>query len=229
MKFSKTFGLIAALSIASPAQAVLIDFTGGTVTTLGGTTFITDTTAVYDDVDFYEQNGVKFDFLGPSANPFSYNIGNYYSIGNDVIHGHWTAGPFGDLESIRVEKIDGTAFDLNYVKVTTNTNTGGGPASGTEEVFINALADGVNVSHSELLPSDDWGFAGPNSEIFFGSEFDGIKAFTFTYGSGAVGLGLDEFFIDEEPPRTTLEPSTILGLITVVCMGIALKRQLSFS
>ena len=227
--------IAAVVMAASSAHAVLIDFTGGTVHFHGGGTATTDTTANFDDADYYEEGGMLFDFISGGASSFATHVGDYYGVGNDVIHGHWDAGPFGDLDLIRVEKIGGGMFDLNYLKVTTNTSTGGGPASGTEEVYLNALADGVNVSHSILLPPDDWGFGGPNSEIFLGPEFDGIKAFTITNGanSTAVGIGLDEFFIDEPgPPNPNAVPEaghslTLLGLaLSGLFFGRrALRRQ----
>ncbi|WJG10278.1 PEP-CTERM sorting domain-containing protein [Aliiglaciecola sp. LCG003] len=127
------------------------------------------------------------------------------------------------MEQIQVNKIDGTAFDLNYFKITTNTDCGGCAASGSEEVYLNALMDGTNISFTMLLPSDDWGFAGPNSELFLGAEFDGIMAFSITYGSGAEGFGMDEFFIDEEPPSIP-EPAT-LALLALGIMGVGLNRR----
>lgn len=227
-KLLQTFSIFAALSVATPANAVLIDFTGGTVYQFGGATGTTNTMNIFENVDYYEEDGIKFDFIGPSGNPFSYNIGNYYGVGNDVIHGHWDAGPFGDMDSILVNKINGETFDLNYFKITSNTSSGGAPASGSEEVYLNALADGVNISYSQLLPPDDWGFAGPNSEIFLGSEFDDILAFSVTYGSGAVGFGMDEFFIDEQGPpnpQSSPEPSTLLSLIALTVIGKTIKRK----
>ncbi|MBE9068168.1 PEP-CTERM sorting domain-containing protein, partial [Leptolyngbya cf. ectocarpi LEGE 11479] len=97
-----------------------------------------------------------------------------------------------------------------------------------EEVYINALADGVNVSYSQLLPSDDWGFAGPNSEIFLGPEFDNILAFSFTREANAVGFGMDEFFIDEEPPNLSTVPeptSTAVLFLALAGMGLAYRKQ----
>lgn len=204
------------------AQATLIDFTGGTVHQFGGGSSITDTTTNYGNADYYEEDDVKFDFTGPSGNPFSYNVGDYYGVENDVIHGHWGDGPFGDMESIFVDKTDGSSFDLNYFKITTNTDCGGCAASGNEEVYINALMDGTTISYSMLLPSDDWGFAGPNSEIFLGAEFDNIKAFSITYGSGAVGFGMDEFYIDEE--FSVPEPAFI-GLLFIGLAGLSINRR----
>lgn len=232
LKLAYALSIIAPISLAQPSYAALIDFTGGTVYQFGGNTATTNTVKNYVNVDYYEEDGVRFDFVGPPGNPVYYvganNIGNYYNAGNDVIHGHWEEGPYGFLESIVVNKIDGSSFDLNYFKITTNTANGGSAASGNEEVYINALADGVNISYSQLLPPDDWGFAGPNSAIPLGPEFDDILAFSFTRGANAVGFGLDEFFIDEEPPEllTVPEPtSTAMLFLVLAGMGFAYRKQ----
>jgi hypothetical protein len=237
MKIFKILGLLVPLGFASLSQAAVIDFTGGTVTQHGGATGVTNNSVGFNNVDFYEEDGFKFDFLGPAGNTFSTHIGDYYGVGNDVIHGHWAAqagsgqgGTFGDMTSIRVNKIDNTAFDLNYVKITTNTNSGGGPASGTEEVYINALDAGDIVLQSVLVPPDDWGFAGPNSTMLFGPLFDGILAFSITYGSGAVGIGLDEFFIDEPPPPSAVPvPAAVwlFGTALIGFFGMSRRRKVA--
>lgn len=208
-------GLVISIGLAGAADATLVDFTGGTVYQFGGGTAVTDTTTTYDDVDYYEEAGMRVDFIGPSGVPLSYNVGDYYGVGNDVLHGHWVAGTIGDMESIRVELLDSSAFDLNYLKITSNTdNPGIGAPIGTMEVYLNALADGTTVSASLLIPADDWGFAGPNSELFLGADFDGIKAFTLTYGSGAVGLGLDEFEFE-----TVAIPEPATGLLVASALA----------
>ena len=218
----RILALVAVLGIASSAHAVLIDFTGGTVYQFGGGTAVTDTTTNYGDVDYYEEAGVRFDFIGPSGTPLSYNVGDYYNAGTDVIHGHWDAGGIGDMLSIHVEKIDGTPFDLEYFKVTSNTdNPGIGDPIGTIEVYVNALADGSTISASVLIPPDAWGYAGPNSEIYLGPDFDNILAFSFTYGSGGVGLGLDEFEVNLLPVP---EPATISLILPALGM-FAWKRR----
>ncbi|MBE9070653.1 hypothetical protein IQ260_28845, partial [Leptolyngbya cf. ectocarpi LEGE 11479] len=133
LKLAYALGIIAPVSIVQPSYAALIDFTGGTVYQFGGSTATTDTTRNYANVDYYEEDGVRFDYIGPPGNPFppvgANNIGNYYNVGNDVIHGHWDEGGFGFLESIVVNKIDGSSFDLNYFKITTNTAIGGAAVS----------------------------------------------------------------------------------------------------
>ena len=40
-------------------------------------------------------------------------IGDYYGGGNDVIHGHWATGIYGDLLEIKIYKADLTTFDQN--------------------------------------------------------------------------------------------------------------------
>ena len=80
------------LALASAVQAVVIDFTGGTVTRPDATTGkpsteTTNNSAIWDNVDYYEENGFRLDFItnGGSAG-FSTQVGDYYQVGDDVIH-----------------------------------------------------------------------------------------------------------------------------------------------
>ena len=224
MRFNRFFfsaTLLAALTL--PATAVQINFTGGTVTLLDGTTQTTDNLVVWQNVDYYEEGGFRLDFIGNAANPFSAIVGNYYDAGNDVIHSHWRTGDFGEIDQIKVTKIDGTAFDLNYFVLTSNTDTGGTAASGNERALIHASVDGVTSNASRLLPPEDWGF--PARQIFLGSEFDGIKAFWFTAENSIDCFGMDNFFINEPAPPEVPEPGSLalfgLGLAGIACRKFA--------
>lgn len=208
--------LLAAFTV--PAQATQIKFTGGTVYRHSAPTGVTTNNVVtWNDVDYYEEGGFKLDFIGneSSGGEFASHIGNYYGAGNDVIHGHWNTGDYGDLTMIKVTKIDGSAFDLNYFILTSNTDTGGSAASGFEQAYIHASLDGSTSSFSQLLPVENWGF--PATQIFLGANFDGIKAFWFTVNNAVDCFGMDEFYIDEDaPPPTAPEPTTF------VLMGLGL-------
>ena len=139
MRFERFFFAVTLLAgLTVPATAVQINFTGGTVTLMNGTTQTTDNFVVWQDVDYYEEGGFRLDFIGNASNPFSAIIGNYYGAANDVIHSHWRTGGFGEIDQIKVTKIDGTAFDLNYFILTSNTDTGGNVASGNEQALIHA-------------------------------------------------------------------------------------------
>src|SRR5262245_6304457 len=118
---------LALIGLSGAAEAAQITFTGGNVVRLDASTETTNNTVVWDNVDYYEEDGFKLDFLpnGGSAD-FATHIGNYYSAGNDVIHGHWDGGGFGNLTSIEITKIGGGTFDLNYFILTSNTQVGGG-------------------------------------------------------------------------------------------------------
>lgn len=211
------------LGFSVPSGATVINFTGGTVTRNDASTETTNNSVTWDNVDYYEEGGFRLDFISGGAGGFESNIGNYYGAGNDVIHGHWGTGDFGGLTMIKVTKLDNTAFDLNYFVLTSNTDTGGGVASGNERAFIDASTDGAASNFSQLLPTEDWGF--PATQIFLGSQFDGIKAFWFTAENTIDCFGMDSFYIDEAAPGTVPEPGTfaLLGLGLVSLVGLRRK------
>jgi hypothetical protein len=221
--------MITALAPLS-ARAVQINFTGGTVARMDATTETTNNNVVWDNVDYYEEGGFKLDFIGNAggADSFAANIGDYYRAGNDVIHGHWGTGSYGDLTKIKVTKTDSSAFDLNYFVLTSNTETGGWSASGNDRAFIHASIDGINESFSQLLPSENWGF--PATQIFLGSEFDGIKSFWFTAENKVDCFGMDNFFINEPAPGTAVPgPLPLLGVGAAWTSSRRLRKRIKKS
>ncbi len=221
--------MITALAPLS-ASAVQIDFTGGTVTRMNATTETTNNSVVWDNVDDYEEGGFKLDFIGNTGggDAFAAKIGDYYGARNDVIHGHWGTGNFGDLTQIKVTKTDSSSFDLNYFVLTSNTATGGGFASGNERAFIHASTDGINESFKQLLPPENWGF--PSTQIFLGSEFDGIKSFLFTAENEVDCFGMDNFFIDEPAPGTAVPgPLPLLGVGAAWTWSRRLRKRIKRS
>ncbi len=212
------------------AQAVVVDFTGGTAYLEGGATGTTDNNSLWSDsVMSYEEGGFRFTFNGPAGAVGYGTVGNYYAIGtrpdgstinNDVVHAHW----FG-LSSMTITAIDGSAFDLNYIDLTSNTTVGGDQATGDELSYISN-----NSGHSMLLPSSDWGFdfdfygaAGDGvARLYLDSNFDNVLSVTFT-SENAYCFGMDKFYINEEAPPLP-EPS-ILGLLGLGFAGLLTGRR----
>lgn len=210
-------GISLSLGVVMSAQAVVVTFTGGTMTDNSNNTAVTNNAATYNNVAKYEEAGFRVQFFGGS-NPNSGFIGNYYGAGNDVIHGHWATGNFGALTKILITKIDGTAFDMNYFVLTSNTDTGGGAASGNEKAYIHASGDGVTDDYAQLLPVEDWGF--PATQVFLGSQFDNVKAVWFDVANVVDCFGMDNFFIDQAAPGDVPEPGS-LALVGLALFGLS--------
>lgn len=212
------------LAFALSAHASVISFTGGVVTLNDGMTHTTNNSVTWNSVKSYEEAGFKVEFIpvaGAALTSSSSDIGNYYSAGNDVIHGHWAAGSYGNLARILFTKVDGTAFDLNYFVLTSNTDSGGGAASGNEKAYIHASSDGVADDYSQLLPPENWGF--PATQIFLGSQFDSVKAFWFDVANRVDCFGMDSFYINEPAPGLP-EPAS-LALCALALSGLAASRR----
>ncbi|MBI5689913.1 MAG: hypothetical protein HZC55_07410 [Verrucomicrobia bacterium] len=195
------------LSLSS-ALAVVIDFTGGTVTTVGSS-------------NYYEENGFRVTSVGGLS-----SFGAYYGGGNNVIHTHWGLGDYGNVTAVEITKIGGGTFDLNYFILTSNTMTGGGAASGTEQTYIRAL-DGSNaqIGAAVLLPPENWGL-GTTTQIFLGSQFDAATTVQFYVTNAVDCFGMDEFYINEAAPGVPDSASTsLLMLLGVAGLVVGLRRR----
>ena len=203
MKFGLTKLAVASsmlLAMASASQAAVITFDGGVAT-----------------ASTYEEDGFRLSAIGGTA-----SFGDYYSVGNNVVHAHWGLGDFGSVTAIEITKIGGGTFDLNYFILTSNTMTGGGAASGTENTWIEGFVGGVSTGLAVRLPPEDWGF--PATQIFLGSNFDAVDKVRFFVTNGVDCFGMDEFYIDEAAPGTVPEP-TSLALAGLALAGLAVARR----
>lgn len=198
------------LGMTAITFGAVIDFAGGTAYLSDGTTVVTDNDNTYYDVDYYIEDGFKIDFVNGYG-----IIGNYYGDGwpnsgnihNSVIHAHVFSGI-----DIQFTKLDGTTMDLNYVDMTSNTEIGGGAATGNELSYITA-----SNGSSMLLPSTDWGIdylstGQPGDGIvrlWLSSDFDGITSFLIS-SQNAYCFGMDNFYIDEEGPSPIPAPGALI-------------------
>jgi hypothetical protein len=215
---------IAALTAIS-ANAAVITFTGGTVVRQSGPNQTTNNGVTWDNVDYYEEAGFRLDFKpnGSATAGFATNVGDYYGAGNDVIHAHWATGNFGGVTQIEITKVGGGTFDLNYFVLTSNTDTGGAPASGNEMAFVEGFLNNVSTGVVRL-PSEDWGF--PATQIFLSSVFDVVDSVRFYVTNPVDCFGMDSFYIDEAPPPSVPEPGSLaLVALALGCLLTARKKN----
>lgn len=197
-------------SLAGSAGAALITFTGGTVVRLDSSIETTNNSVIWDNVDYYEEGGFRLDFLPNTATGFSASIGNYYGVGNDVIHSHWATGNFGTVTTVVITKVGGGTFDLNYFSLTSNTEFGGGIASGNERAYVQGFLGAFDTGPAVLLPSEDWGF--PTSLVSLGPAFDNVDRVEFFVTNHVDCFGMDDFYIDEIPAPSSASLLALAGL-----------------
>ena len=227
-KLTSFLGL--SLCLTALAPAAVVTFTGGTAygnltifdpvtwmpTTV--TSGVTDGTQNFSGVDYYIENGFKFDYVGGSGG----SIGNYYGTGNDVIHAHWGVS---EMTGIEISKDGGGTFEFNYFVLTSNTLNPGGAPTGAEDVHVQAWLNGVQVGSDVILPSEQWGF--PAVDIFFGTAFDNVDkvVITSTHTSFSC-FGMDSFYIDQAAPVSPSVPEpSALSLLALGLGGLAAVRR----
>lgn len=203
----------------SLASAAVIDFTGGIVTQLDTSTAVTNNTLDYNNVDYYEEDGFRLDFL-PNAGSagFATHVGNYYNVGNDVIHSHWATGDFGGVMTVEITQIGGGTFDMNFFTLTSNTEFGGGFASGNEQAWVRGSVGGVPTGPDILLPFQDWGTLGGYSVVFLPAYFDAVDKVEVFATNAVDCFGMDDFFINEVPAPGTASFGALVG-------ALALRRR----
>jgi len=222
----KLIALLTATTFIS-AFADIVTFTGGTVYKADDTTAVTDGTQLYGNVSSYEEGDFYLQYN--SVSPFGQYIGTYYSQGNDVIHGHWDGG----LDSIEIARSDNGLFTLKYFSLTSNTEIGGGAATGNENIFIQGFTNGVAITDSYRIPSDDWG--GTFNDVILPDAFTNVDKVLIS-GEGAYCFGMDSFAFNEANFEELLtgnevelnpvvpEPATV-GLIGVAAGALLLARK----
>ena len=164
-------------------NSAVIDFTGGTVI-FGDETLENQTTngqGLFSAVSRYEENGFFLEYVLTEGSTYDWSqtIGNYYgeSEPNDVIHGHWPSQDGNGLDYIKIGKIDGSFFDLEYFALTSNTEIGGGHATGNEKVYIQGFKSNNRAlweTEKYLIPGNNWG-VDETYNVFLGDDFNEIE------------------------------------------------------
>lgn len=209
--------LALSFGVANSAHAARIDFTGGTAAMNNGWAGITSNSFTFSDLAVYYADNTP-DVLSFYTQVSEGFVGDYYGVGNDVLHSDWSENATDGERGILAYKRYGESLDLNSFVLLTNTTNLYGNASGTERVFLHASVDFINSTYIMPLPVQDWGF--PGITITLGEQFKDIKAFWFTADPG-VSFAIDDVVIDEQ--IAVPEPGG-LALFVIGLAGLALIR-----
>ncbi len=214
--------LLTLLLITSLSKAAVVTFTGGNAILVDGienpTTnpniSVTDGNETYEGVSSYQEGGVILDYISPTEDWSFQTVGNYYEDGNDVIHGHWSS-----LSSIEIYREDDVAFDLQFFSLTSNTEIGGGPSTGNENIAIQGFLQGEAVTQLFSLGSEDWG--GEFQDVFLPAEFNNVdKVVIKDLGQWQEGtwcadcnsafcFGMDNFVFHEVVPEEIIVGNSV--------------------
>jgi len=198
--------LLPLIALSSFAEAAIVTFTGGTAISPDGTEIVTDANSYNSNIVSYQEGTVILNYVSPVDDYSFQTVGNYYGAGDDVIHGHWTA-----ISAIEISRENNVPFDLQFFHMTSNTEIGGGAATGSEIVAIQGWLEGVAVTEEYMLPSDDWG--GEYQDVFLPSSFDNVDKVVIRdlaqWETGewvqadfsAFCYGMDNFVFDEVVPQ----------------------------
>lgn len=198
--------LLPLLLMASFAKGAIVTFTGGTAISPDGTEFVTNAQSQNSNIVSYQEGTVILEYVSPVGDYSFQTVGDYYGAGDDVIHGHWTA-----ISAIEISRENNVPFDLQFFHVTSNTEVGGGPATGTEIIAIQGWLEGVAVTEEYMLPTDDWG--GEYRDVFLPESFDNVDKVVIRdlaqWQNGvwtpeewsAFCYGMDNFVFDEVIPE----------------------------
>ena len=196
-------------------KAAIVTFTGGTADLESGGTIITTTTSQNYGVISYQEQSVILEYVSPTEDWSFQTVGDYYDVGNDVIHGHWNA-----ISAIEISLQNNNPFDLQYFQITSNTSVGGQPATNEENIGIQGYLNGSSVTEIYALPSVDWG-AASTRDVFLPSSFNNVdKVVIFDRGVSATHtgnsscpecgnsgfcFGMDNFVFDEAVPNSLIQ------------------------
>lgn len=186
---------VSALSLASlavTASAATVTFENGVI---DGTTTVTPGMSE-TPFSTYEEGG----FTVSSSSEIS--VGNYFGSGNNVIHWHYVGS------TVRFALTSGENFSLESFILNSNTQVGGGSATGNEEVYLVA-----STGERILLPPNDWGV---NTQVNF-TTLDNIQYFDIVAESNVYCIGLDNITygaaVVPEPSAALLGGLSALALL----------------
>ena len=196
-------------------KAAIVTFTGGAADLESGGTIITTTTSQNYGVISYQEQSVILEYVSPTEDWSFQTVGDYYDVGNDVIHGHWTA-----ISAIEISLQNNNPFDLQYFQITSNTSVGGQPATNEENIGIQGYLNSSSVTEIYALPSVDWG-AASTRDVFLPSSFNNVdkvvifdRGISGTHtgnsscpecGNSGFCFGMDNFVFDEAVPNSLVQ------------------------
>jgi len=189
------------MAFVAASSALTIDFDGGSAILDSGETVTTSNASLNSNIVSYVENGVLVEFIVSTTFENTF-VGDFYRENNAVLfttfnYPWWPS----NVEALRFSMLDGSAFNLNYIDVITNSKV-----HGESESWITASSGAtIKIPHVSL-----WG--GTTVRMTLTTDFNNITDVIITSASTILSIDNIDIFVLQPPTEPDTDEDGIIDI-----------------